>query len=114
MHTSGSTSDTPVGASLLFDPLRVIARPACQRTDMGFAVRGTLVWANQLRNYVRLLVQGTGGRCAIHVVADSPFIFSLVLGFVVSELEGHDGNTTRHATRRGGQLRPNKDESQLT
>jgi hypothetical protein len=79
MHTSCSTSDTPVGASLLFDPLRVIARPACQRTDMGLAVRGTLVWVNQLWNYVRLLVQGTGGCCAIHVVADCPFIFSLVL-----------------------------------
>jgi len=68
MHTSGSTSDTPVGASLLFDPLRVIARPACRRADMGFAVRGTLVWVNQLWNYVRLLVQGTGGRWAIHMV----------------------------------------------
>jgi hypothetical protein len=46
MHTSGSTSDTPVGASLLFDPLRVNARPACGCTDMGVIVRGILVWVN--------------------------------------------------------------------
>lgn len=46
MHTSGSTSDTPVGASLLFDPIRANARSACGRTDMGFVVRGILVWVN--------------------------------------------------------------------
>jgi hypothetical protein len=46
MHTSGSTSDTPVGASLLFDPIRANARPACGRTDMGFVVRGILVWVD--------------------------------------------------------------------
>jgi len=46
MHTSGSTSDTPVGASLLSDPLRTNARPACRRIDMGLVVRGVLVFVN--------------------------------------------------------------------
>ena len=68
MLTSGSTSDTPVGASLLFDPICANARAACGCTDMGFVVRGILVWVNQLWYYVRLLVQGARGRCPIHVV----------------------------------------------
>jgi hypothetical protein len=46
MHTSGSTSDAPVGASLLFDPIRANARPDCGRTDMGLVVRRILVWVD--------------------------------------------------------------------
>ncbi len=46
MHTSGSTSDSPVGASLLFDTLYIDARTAGRCDDMGSVVRGILVWAH--------------------------------------------------------------------
>jgi hypothetical protein len=68
MHTSCSTSDTPVGASLLFGSVPVNAHPAGGCIDMGLVIRRIMVWVYQLRYYVRLLVQGAGGRWAIHVV----------------------------------------------
>lgn len=46
MHISSFTSDTPVGASLLFDTLHADARAACGCDDTGSVVRGILVWAN--------------------------------------------------------------------
>jgi hypothetical protein len=68
MHTSSSTSDTPFGASLLFDTLYTDARAAGGCDDMGSVVRGILVWVDQRGYDVRVLVQGAGRRWAIHVV----------------------------------------------
>lgn len=68
MHTSGSTSDSPFGASLLFDTLYTDARAAGRRDNMGSVVRGILVWVDKRGYDVRVLVQGAGRRWTIHLV----------------------------------------------